>query len=47
MLKWLRDKDMIINTDENARKYAINLENKYLVKFIVGKLERAGFIPFS
>lgn len=47
MLKWLRDKEMIINTDENARKYAINLENKYLVKFIVGKLDRAGFIPFS
>ncbi len=47
MLKWLRDKEMIINTDDNARKYAINLENKYLVKLIVGKLDRAGFIPFS
>lgn len=46
MLKWLRDKDMIISIDENARRYAINLENKYLVKLIVGKLERAGFIPF-
>lgn len=47
MLKWLRDKEMIIGLDENARKYAINLENKFLVKFIVGKLERAGFIPFT
>jgi Fic family protein len=47
MLKWLRDKDMIIGLDENARKYAINLENKYLIKLVVGKLERAGFIPFS
>ena len=47
MLKWLRDKEMIIGIDENARKYAINLENKYLVKLVVGKLERAGFIPFT
>jgi Fic family protein len=47
MLKWLRDKEMIIGLDENARKYAINLENKYLIKLIVGKLERAGFIPFT
>jgi fido (protein-threonine AMPylation protein) len=47
MLKWLRDKEMIIGIDENARKYAINLENKYLIKLVVGKLERAGFIPFS
>jgi Fic family protein len=47
MLKWLRDKEMIIGLDEHARKYAINLENKYLVKLIVGKLERAGFIPFT
>jgi Fic family protein len=47
MIKWLRDKEMIIGIDENARKYAINLENKYLVKQIVGKLDRAGFIPFS
>lgn len=47
MLKWLRDKDMIIGLDENARKYAINLGNKYLVKLVVGKLERAGFIPYT
>jgi Fic family protein len=47
MLKWLRDKEMITGIDENARKYAINLENKYLVKLVVGKLERAGFIPFT
>jgi Fic family protein len=47
MLKWLRDKEMIIGIDENARKYAINLENKYLIKLVVGKLERAGFIPFT
>lgn len=47
MLKWLRDKEMIMSLDENARKYAINLENKYLVKLVVGKLERAGFIPFT
>lgn len=47
MLKWLRDKEMIISLDENARRYAINLENKYLVKLVVGKLERAGFIPFT
>ncbi|MFA6128980.1 MAG: Fic family protein [Bacteroidales bacterium] len=47
MIKWLRDKEMIIGIDENARKYAINLENKYLVKLVVGKLERAGFIPFT
>lgn len=47
MLKWLRDKEMIIGLDEHARKYAINLENKYLVKLVVGKLERAGFIPFT
>jgi len=47
MLKWLRDKEMIIGLDENARKYAINLNNKYLVKLVVGKLERAGFIPFT
>jgi len=47
MLKWLRDKDLIIGIDENARKYAINLENKYLVKMVVGKLERSGFIPIS
>ena len=47
MIKWLRDKDLIINTEGNSRKYVINLENKYLVKFIVGKLDRAGFIPFT
>ncbi len=47
MLKWLRDKEMIIGLDEHARRYAINLENKYLVKQVVGKLERAGFIPAS
>lgn len=47
MIKWLRDKEMIIGIDENARKYAINLENKYLIKLVVGKLERAGYIPFS
>jgi hypothetical protein len=45
MIKWLRDKDLIIGIDENARKYSINLENKYLVKMVVGKLERGGFIP--
>ncbi|MFO7617872.1 MAG: hypothetical protein R6V75_11535, partial [Bacteroidales bacterium] len=47
MIKWLRDKDLIINSEGNSRKYVINLENKYLVKFIVGKLDRAGFIPFT
>ena len=47
MIKWLRDKEIIIGIDENARKYAINLENKYLVKQVVGKLDRAGFIPFT
>ncbi len=47
MLKWLRDKEMIIGIDENARKYAINLENKYLVKMVIGKLEKNGFIPIS
>jgi len=46
MIKGLRDKEMIIGIDENARKYAINLENKYLIKLVVGKLERTGFIPF-
>lgn len=45
MIKWLRDKELIIGIDENARKYSINLENKYLVKMVVGKLERGGFIP--
>ncbi|HBB90301.1 MAG TPA: cell filamentation protein Fic, partial [Bacteroidales bacterium] len=47
MIKWLRDKDLIIGIDENARRYSINLENKYLVKMVVGKLERGGFIPVS
>ncbi len=47
MIKWLRDKDLVIGIDENARRYAINLENKYLVKMVVGKLERGGFIPVT
>ncbi len=46
MLKWLKEKEWIVPLDENSRKYAINFHNKYLVKFIVSKLEKAGFIPF-
>lgn len=47
MIKWLREKDLIINCEDNSRKYVINLQNKYLVKFIVAKLDRAGFIPYN
>ena len=31
MIKWLRDKDLIIGIDENARRYSINLENKWYI----------------
>jgi len=47
MLRWLKEKEMIINLEENTRKYAINLENKYLVKVLVAKFERKGFLPFE
>jgi len=47
MLKWLKEKEMVVNLKENARKYAINLENKYLVKVLVAKFDRQGFLPFE
>ncbi len=47
MLKWLKEKEMVINLEENSRKYAINLENKYLVKVIITKLDKQGFLPFD
>ena len=47
MLKWLKDKEMVINLKENTRKYTINLENKYLVKVLTAKLDRQGFLPFE
>ena len=46
MLKWLKDKDWIVTMEDNQRKYAINLDNKYLIKFVVSKLDKAGCIPF-
>lgn len=47
MLKWLKEKEMLINLEENSRKYALNLENKYLVKVLVSKFDRLGFLPFD
>ncbi len=47
MLKWLKEKEMVINLEENTRKYTINLENKYLVKVLIAKLDKQGFLPFE
>lgn len=46
MLKWLKEKEWIIPLPDNSRKYVIHFQNKYLVKFIISKLEKAGYIPF-
>ncbi|MCD6332683.1 MAG: Fic family protein [Bacteroidales bacterium] len=45
-IRWFREKEWITGLDENARKYVINFQNKYLIKYIISKLEKAGFIPF-
>lgn len=47
MLRWLKEKELIINLEENSRKYAINLQNKYLIKQIIAKLDKKGFLPFE
>ncbi|MBT5425448.1 MAG: Fic family protein, partial [Bacteroidetes bacterium] len=47
MLRWLKDKELIINLEDNSRKYAVNLRNKYLVKLIVARLDKNGFLPFE
>ena len=47
MLKWLKEKEMLVNLEENSRKYALNLENKYLVKVLISKFDRLGFLPFE
>ena len=47
MLKWLKDKDLIIPLEDNSRKYTLNLLNKYLVKQIIAKLDKNGFLPFE
>lgn len=47
MIKWLRDKDLIVPTEDNARKYTVNLLNKYMVKQVVAKLDKHGFLPFE
>jgi Fic family protein len=47
MLKWLKEKEMLINLEENSRKYAINLENKHLVKVLISKLDKKGYLHFE
>lgn len=47
MLKWLKEKEMVVTLEENSRKYVINLENKYMVKVLISKFERQGFLPFE
>jgi Fic family protein len=47
MLKWLKEKEMLVNMEENTRKHALNLENKYLVKVLVSKFDKKGFLPFE
>jgi len=47
MLKWLKEKEMVINLEENTRKYAINMENKFLVKVLIARFDRNGFLPFE
>jgi len=47
MLKWLKEKELIISLEDNSRKYAVNLQNKYLVKQIIAKLDKKGFLPFE
>lgn len=47
MLRWLKEKELIINLEDNSRKYAVNLQNKYLVKQIIAKLDKKGFLPFE
>ena len=47
MLKWLKEKDMLVNMEDNSRKYALNLENKHLVKVLVSKFDKKGYLPFE
>ena len=47
MLRWLKDKELLINLEDNSRKYAVNLNNKHLVKPIIAKLDKNGFLPFD
>ncbi len=47
MLRWLKEKELIISLEDNSRKYAVNLQNKYLVKQIIAKLDKKGFLPFE
>jgi len=47
MLRWLKEKELIINLEDNTRKYAVNLQNKYLIKQIIAKLDKKGFLPFE
>ncbi|MCK5821709.1 MAG: Fic family protein [Bacteroidales bacterium] len=47
MLRWLKEKELIISIEDNSRRYAVNLQNKYLVKQIIAKLDKKGFLPFE
>jgi len=47
MLKWLKEKELIIALEDNSRKYIINLENKFLIKPVISKLDKNGFLPFD
>lgn len=47
MLKWLKEKELIIPLPDNSRKYTINLLNKYLIKLVTAKLDKKGFLPFE
>lgn len=47
MLKWLKEKELIFTLEDNTRKYAVNLQNKYLIKQIIAKLDKKGFLPFE
>lgn len=45
MLKRLREKNMILPTEEGARKYIISFSNNYLLRGIIAMLSEKGFLP--
>lgn len=47
MLRWLKEKELIINLADNSRKYVVNLQNKYLIKQIIAKFDKNEFLPFE
>lgn len=44
-IKNLRNKNMLVNEEDNSRLYHLNFTNNFLIRGVIKKLEEEGFVP--